>query len=149
MAAQEQALNTRTIEARVYYTRQDPRNICTEYGLEVPGSMWETPPKVLENKQAKILWDFQIKTDKMVVTKQLLERIKFVIRSPTVVVIEKHQKTVVVIDVAIPSDSNIRKKEHEKLEKYQELKEEIERMWGMKATMVTMVPVVIGTLWSQ
>ncbi|TWW80098.1 hypothetical protein D4764_10G0011280 [Takifugu flavidus] len=32
---------------------------------------------------------------------------------------------------------------HEKLEKYQGLKEEIERMWGMKATVV---PVVIGTL---
>ncbi|TWW53997.1 hypothetical protein D4764_0291640, partial [Takifugu flavidus] len=77
MAAQEQALNTRAIEARVYHTTQDPRcrlcgeapetvqditgwckmlagkaymerhkqvagimyrNICTEYGLEVPGS---------------------------------------------------------------------------------------------------------------
>lgn len=30
----------------------------------------------------------------------------------------------VVIDVATPSDSNISKKEHEKLEKYQELREE-------------------------
>ncbi|TWW73505.1 Kin of IRRE-like protein 1 [Takifugu flavidus] len=62
---------------------------------------------------------------------------------PDVVVVDKHQKTVVVIDVAIPSDSNIRKKEHEKLEKYQGLKENIERMCGMKATVV---PVVIGTL---
>ncbi|TWW80141.1 hypothetical protein D4764_10G0011710 [Takifugu flavidus] len=66
-----------------------------------------------------------------------------VANQPDVVVIDKHQKTVVLIDVAIPSDSNIRKKEHEKLEKYQGLKEEIERMWGMKATVV---PVVIGTL---
>ncbi|TWW69232.1 hypothetical protein D4764_18G0000380 [Takifugu flavidus] len=100
------------------------RNICTEYGLEVPGSRWETPPKVVENKQAKILWDFQIQTVKMVV-------------------VDKHRKTVVVIDVAIPNDSNIRKKEHKKLEKYQGLKEEMERMWGMKAIVV---PVVIGTL---
>ncbi|TWW69428.1 ATP-dependent Clp protease proteolytic subunit, mitochondrial [Takifugu flavidus] len=165
MAAQEQALSTRATEARVYHTRQDPRcrlcgdapetvqhitagckmlagkaymerhnqvagivyrNICTEYGLEVPGSRWETPTKVLENKQAKILWDFQIQTHKMVVVNQ-----------PDIVVVDKHRKTVVVIDVAILSDSNIRKKEHEKL------KEEMERMWGMKATVV---PVVIGTL---
>ncbi|TWW61003.1 hypothetical protein D4764_05G0010930 [Takifugu flavidus] len=104
------------------------RNICTEYGLEVPGSRWETPPKVLENKQAKIPWDFQIQTDKMVVANQ-----------PDIVVVNKHQKTVVVIDVAIPSDSNIRKNEHEKL------KEEIERMCGIKATVV---PIVIGTLWA-
>ncbi|TWW67366.1 hypothetical protein D4764_02G0004070 [Takifugu flavidus] len=108
------------------------RKFCTKYGLEVPGSRWETPPKVVENKQAKILWDFQIQTDKMMVTNQ-----------PDIVMVDKHQKTVVVIDVAIPSDSNIRKKEHEKLEKYQGLKEEIERMWGMKATVVL---VVIGTL---
>ena len=47
------------------------------------------------------------------------------------------------IDVAIPSDSNIKKKEHEKIEKYQGLKEELERMWGVKATVV---PVVIGAL---
>uniref|UniRef100_A0A3P9BMG6 MAGUK p55 subfamily member 7 n=1 Tax=Maylandia zebra TaxID=106582 RepID=A0A3P9BMG6_9CICH len=31
--------------------------------------------------------------------------------------------------VAVPNDSNIRKKEHEKLEKYQGLREELERMW--------------------
>lgn len=24
-------------------------NICDEYGLEVPGSKWETPPKVVNN----------------------------------------------------------------------------------------------------
>ncbi|XP_015259534.1 PREDICTED: protein NLRC3-like [Cyprinodon variegatus] len=46
MAAQVQALSTRSIEAGVYHTRQDPmmqtvavivyRNICHEYGLEVP-----------------------------------------------------------------------------------------------------------------
>ena len=34
----------------------------------------------------------------------------------------------VVVDVAITTDSNIRKKEHEKLEKYQGQKEELERM---------------------
>ena len=65
--------------------------ICSsyEYGLEVPGSRWKTPPKVVENKRAKILWDFQIQTD--------------------IVVVDKHQRTVVVIDVAIPSDRNMRK----------------------------------------
>ena len=43
------------------------------------------------------------------------------------------------VDVAIPSDGNIRKKEHEKLWKYQGL----ERMWGVKASLV---PVVIRAL---
>ena len=47
------------------------------------------------------------------------------------------------IDVALPSDSNIRKKEYEKLEKYQGIKEELERTWKVKAKVV---PVVIGAL---
>ncbi|TWW75805.1 hypothetical protein D4764_13G0004670 [Takifugu flavidus] len=69
MTAQEQALSTRAIEARVYHTRQDLR---------------------VQVGDTKILWDFQIQTDKMVVANQ-----------PDIVVIDKHQKTVVVIDVAI------------------------------------------------
>lgn len=35
-----------------------------------------------------------------------------------IVVVEKKSKTALVIDVAMPSDSNIRNKEHEKLEEY-------------------------------
>ena len=117
MAAQEQALNTRSIEARIYHSRQDPRcrlckdapekiqhitagckmlagkaymerhnqvasiihrHICTEYGLEVPGSRWKTPPKVIQNDRAKILWDFQFQTDKLVMANQ-----------PDIVVVDK------------------------------------------------------------
>ena len=44
---------------------------------------------------------------------------------PDIMLIDKQQKKAVVIDVAIPSDNHIRKKEHEKLEKYQGLEEEL------------------------
>lgn len=40
------------------------------------------------------------------------------------------------INVANPSDSNIWKEEHKKLEKYKGPKEELEEMWMMKATVV-------------
>ena len=40
---------------------------------------------------------------------------------PDIVLSDKQQKKAVVIDVAIPSNSNIRKKEHEKLEARGEL----------------------------
>ena len=53
--------------------------------------------------------------------------------------VDKQDKKSVVVDVVIPSDSNIRKKEHEKLEKYQGPKEELERMWGVKASLVSML----------
>lgn len=47
----------------------------------------KTPPKVVENDQAKILWDFQIKTDKMLMANK-----------PDTVVVEKLQKKAVLID---------------------------------------------------
>lgn len=58
-------------------------------------------------------------------------------------VVDKGQKTTVVIDVAILSDAIIRTKEHEMLEKFQGLKEKLERMWKVKSTVV---PVVTGAL---
>ena len=76
----------------------------------------------IENKQVKILWDFQLQADKLMMANQ-----------PDVVVVDKRQRTAVVEDVAIPRDGNIRKKEHEKLEKYQEL----EKMWSVKAAVVS------------
>lgn len=38
---------------------------------------------------------------------------------PPMAVMDKQRKKAVVINVATPSDSNIKEKEHEKLEKYQ------------------------------
>lgn len=48
------------------------------------------------------LRDFQINTDKLVMANQ-----------PDIVVVYKQRKMAVVLEVAIISDSNIRKKEHE------------------------------------
>lgn len=45
-----------------------------------------------------------------------------------IVVVEKEQNTAFMIDVAIPVGSNIRKKECERIEKYQRLKERLEPM---------------------
>ena len=47
------------------------------------------------------------------------------------------------VDVAISSYSNLNKKEHKKLIKYQGLKEELGREWAVKELVV---PVMIGAL---
>ena len=49
-------------------------------------------------------------------------------------------------DVAIPSDSNIWKKEHKKHEKSQGLEEELLKMWRVKATVVPVVTGALGTV---
>lgn len=51
----------------------------------------------------KILWDFRVQTDEQLLVNQ-----------PDIAVVNKEQKRAIVIDVTIPADSNIRKKEHEK-----------------------------------
>ena len=171
MAAQEQAVKTRAIEAKIWHTRQDSkcrlckqhdetiqhiitgctklagtaymerhnqvalivyRNICKTYNIETPKNWWEYPEKVVENDQAKILWDFHIQTDKQVRANQ-----------PDIVIVDKDKKEATIIDIAIPNDVNIREKEHEKIDKYQPLSEELRRIWKVKTNVV---PVVVGSL---
>ena len=57
--------------------------------------------------------------------------------------VDKKTKTATIIDIAVPNDSNIANKEKEKIEKYQLLREELERCWQVRATVI---PVVVGAL---
>lgn len=51
--------------------------------------------------------------------------------------------TLVIIDIAVPTDSSIRKK---RLEKYQSLKEELERVWKVKTKGVLVVVGAFGAI---
>lgn len=82
------------------------------YGLDHPKSRWEFLQKAVEDNRAKILWDFQLQMDRLVLANQV-----------DIAVVDKDQKIAMLIDVAMLSDSNTRKK-YKKLEKYQSLKEE-------------------------
>lgn len=66
-----------------------------------------------------------------------------------IVVAEKNQKTEVEIDASVPSDSNIRKKVYEKLEKYRGLNDELEKMWKVEAKEVSMLVGLLGTVTSK
>ena len=90
------------------------------------------PTRSTRTTARKSSWDFYIRTDKHVLANK-----------PDIVVIDKAQKTASIIDIAVPNDSNIASKEKEKVEKYQPLREEIERCWNVKATVT---PIVIGAL---
>ena len=108
------------------------REICEFYNLETTKNWWEIPNKATENSKAKLLWDFYIQTDKQVLANQ-----------PDIVIIDKDKKQATIIDIAIPNDYNIQDKEKEKVQKYQPLREELERIWKVKTKVV---PVVVGSL---
>ena len=52
-------------------------------------------------------------------------------------------KKAYIIDISCPIDTNVGKKENEKIGKYGSLRVEAERMWGVKAEVI---PVVVGGL---
>ena len=87
----------------------------------------------MENKDYKIYWDFIIQCDRLIEA-----------RKPDVVLIDKRTKEVKLIDIAIPGNKRVKDKEIEKREKFQMLKEEVQRLW--KITFVTVLTVVIGTV---
>ena len=106
-------------------------NRCRKYNLPTADKWWEHKvDKVLQKEDIKILWDFKIQTNMYLAHN---------IRDITMV----EKKRVWIIDMAIPGDGRIDEKEMEKINKYQDLKIEIERLWEKQATVV---PVVIGSL---
>ena len=65
-------------------------------------------------------------------------------RRPDLILVDKKAKSCVIINVAVPGDCRIREKEIEKIEKNQNLKRELKRLWSLKR--VEVIPVVVGAL---
>ena len=55
---------------------------------------------------------------------------------------DKKNKEVKIIDIAVPGDSRVKEKELEKIDKYQMSREEVGHVWQMNK--VAVIPVVIG-----
>jgi hypothetical protein len=51
----------------------------------------------------------------------------------------KKEKTCTLVDVAIPADRNVVQKEAEKMLKYKSLCIEIQRMWNLKCTIISVI----------
>lgn len=111
-------------------------HMCGMHGFE-RGPKWydHTPAPVLESETTKILWDFKIQTDKPLESNR-----------PDITVLNKKEDTCWIIDVACPFDTRVHEKEKEKIEKYQDLKREMLRLWKCKT--IKIIPVVIGALGS-
>ena len=109
------------------------RDLCCLYDIDC-GNKWygHQPDGVLETTDVKILWDFNIQTDNEIQA-----------RRPNIVVVNKKERKCYIIDVADPGDVRIAEKETEKIEKYAELKREVERLWKV---MAKVIPIVLGAL---
>ena len=90
------------------------------------------PESVLENETHKLFWDFEIKTDHLILA-----------RRPDLVIINKKKRSCWAVDFAVPVDHRVKLKECEMRDKHLYLARELQKLWNMK---VTVIPVVIGAL---
>ena len=63
---------------------------------------------------------------------------------PVLVVVGEENNKAIIVDIASHSDHRVYEKEDEKIEKYQDLKREIGRLWGIRH--LEEVPLVVGAL---
>ena len=110
--------------------------MCEKDHLEKEDKWYEhAPDSVSENDEVKLLWDVNIQCDHVIEA-----------RRPDIVVVNKQERKYTIIDIAVPADKRIGETENEKIEKYQDLKREIARIWNMGTVQV--VPIVVGSLGS-
>ena len=62
---------------------------------------------------------------------------------PDLVLVDKKERSCKIIDFAVPGDCRIEKKERDKIEKYQDLGRELQKIWNVK---VKIIPLVVGFL---
>ena len=110
--------------------------LCKKHALERKERWYDhNPDGTVENNDVKLLWDKNIQCDHVIEA-----------RRPDIVIIDKRRQNGIIVDIAVPADGQVHDKEREKVEKYQELRREIGRLWQLKN--VKVVPVVIGALGS-
>ena len=65
------------------------------------------------------------------------------------VVVNKKERSCKIIDFAVPGDSTIDKKEKDKIEKYQDLGKELQKIWNLKVKIISLVVGSLGAIPKQ
>ena len=111
-------------------------DICKKNRLEHSEKWYEHVPEgAVENEENKVLWDINIQCDNLIEA-----------RRPDLIVIDKKEHKGIIIDIAVSADVGVEGKEKERVEKYQNLKKEIRKLWKLRN--IETVPVAIGVLQS-
>ena len=94
----------------------------------------QNPQTVTENVNQILIWDMNIKCDYVIVE-----------RKPDFFIANKMEKTAIIMDAAITLDKRILTRKR-KIEKYQNIRGEIQRLWNLKKFAVLLL--VLGVLGS-
>ena len=89
---------------------------------------------MVENDKTKILWDYDVWTDHVIQA-----------RKSDLILINKENQRISLIDVAIPWDTRVKEKSG-KIKKYQDLKMEIGRLWQAEVEVVLIILGALGVI---
>ena len=96
--------------------------LCKKHTLERKERWYDhNPDGTAENNDVKLLWDINIQCDHVIEA-----------RRPDIVIIDKRRQSEIIVDIAVPADGRVHEKEREKVEKYQELRRDIGRLWKLE-----------------
>ena len=84
------------------------------------------------------MWGFSIQDDLVIEA-----------RGPDLVVVDKKKRTCKIIDFVVPGDSRIEEKEKEKIEKYQNLRRELQKIWNVRMKIISLVVSSVGAVPKQ
>ena len=84
------------------------------------------------------MWDFSIQTDHVIEA-----------RGSGLVTIDNKRRTCKVIDFAVPGNSRIEEREKKEIEKYQDLRRELQKIWNVRVKIKTLVVSSLGAIPKQ
>ena len=103
--------------------------VCKKYGIQTE-KKWHLhkPAEDYIDNKVEVLWDMTLTTDRAVGSNR-----------PDIVIRDKTEKKVYIIDISCPSDVNVHSKENEKIAKYSGLRVELGKMWHCDAVVIPVV----------
>ena len=92
--------------------------LTKKYGFPVSDQWYHRRAEAkVENKIVRICWDLNLYTDHVIEARQ-----------PDIVVVKKEASECLLIDIAVPGDVRVEKKEDEKVEEYIDLCRELRKL---------------------
>ena len=109
-----------------------PWDMCKKLKFDLTNKWYmHNPAHVPENNTHKLLWDYDIHTDHLIM-----------VRKPDLLIIDKKKRTCKIVDFDVPDEHRRNLKEWEKKYNYLDLARELKKkMWNMQ---MTIIPIVIG-----
>ena len=71
------------------------------------------------------MWDFSVQTDHVIEAER-----------PDLVAVDKKERSCKIIDIAVPGDCRIEEKEQDKIDKYQDLGRELQKIWNVEVRII-------------